>query len=234
MDNSYSIGDLMSMYYEEEFSEAELVELPEFSAGYKRKIQRSFGVFAKYRPKPVSEFITSRLKSPVGFRKRIILAIMIIVFMAVAVGSATVFVSGSFRGTEYISNTHIFSFDSGGSPETIEKEYRLSVVPDGYEMYEVVTSKISISVVYKNALDQYLVFEQTVKSRFQTHLTTRGRSVQDVDINGCNGIGVEYVSGDYTNSLVIWNSENYILELSGSLTKDEAVKLATINEILGF
>lgn len=102
---------------------------------------------------------------------------MVIVFMAIATGCIVVYITNSFRGTVYRDNTHLFAVDLNDCPDTIEKEYSLSVVPEGYKLYEVVSDEEIVYIVYRNADSEELIFIQTVKSKFNSHINTENNTI---------------------------------------------------------
>ena len=165
MNNSYTISDLFSMYYEKEFSETDDIELPDFSGKHKRKMNKIFQVFDRNRAMYCNTCSSSKIQRPLNIRKRILIAVMIVVFLAVATGCVIAFVTNSFRGTVYSDNTHLFAFNEERSPKIIERQYTLSILPERYELYRVVKAQTSISTEYRNADNQSLTFEQTVKCK---------------------------------------------------------------------
>ena len=44
MNKCYSIGDLMSMYYEREFAAVEQMPIPKLSSKHNRKMKKAFGI----------------------------------------------------------------------------------------------------------------------------------------------------------------------------------------------
>ena len=171
---------------------------------------------------------------PLSIRKQILIAAIIIVFLAFITGCVIAFISSSFRGTVYNDNTYLFAFDIGDSPTVIEEKYTLSIVPEGYELYDVSSGSINRFTTYKNISNQELVFEQTVKTEYNSHINTEGFIIQETFINGCDAVCIEYEKAGGINALVVWNSDEYILELYGNFTKEELVDLANSNEIIGF
>ncbi|MGN1304848.1 MAG: DUF4367 domain-containing protein [Oscillospiraceae bacterium] len=234
MSKSYSIGDLMAMYYENEFLAVEEVVLPQFSAKHNRKMKKVFDIFAKNIVSTHSQPMTTVSKRPLSIRKQILIAAIIIVSLAFITGCVIAFISNSFRGTVYYDNTYLFAFDVGDSPTVIEEEYILSIVPEGYQLYDSLTGNINSSKLYRNSLNKEFVFMQTVKSEYNSHINTEEFSIQEIDINGCNGVCIEYVSEVGIHSIVIWNSSEYILELYGDFAKETLIDLANSNEIIGF
>ena len=47
MNKCYSIGDLMSMYYEREFAAVEQMPIPKLSSKHNRKMKKAFRIFAE-------------------------------------------------------------------------------------------------------------------------------------------------------------------------------------------
>ena len=121
MSNSYTIGILFSMYYENEFSSVEDIELPDLSAKHKRKMKKAFRMFDRNKAMYCNAYSTSRIQRPLSVRKRILIAVMIVVFLAVATGCVVAFISNSFHGTVYSDNTKLFAFNYDRSPSTICK-----------------------------------------------------------------------------------------------------------------
>lgn len=234
MSNSYTIGDLFSMYYENEISSVEDIELPDFSAQHKRKMKKAFRIFDRNKAVYCNAYSTSKIQSPLSVRKRILIAVMIVLFLAVATGCIVAYISNSFHGTVYSDNTELFAFNNDHFPATIEKEYTLLVVPDGYELYKATKSEIHVSTVYKNSENDLLIFEQTVKDVYDSHINTEGYTIQQTSVGGCDAVCLEYNRHTGTESMVVWNNEDYILQLHGTFTKNELIELANNNENAGY
>lgn len=166
-------------------------------------------------------------------RKSVRLALIVLV-TALITGAVFAYYSRSFRGTVYSDNTHLFAVDVNDCPKTIEKEYALSVVPDGYELYEVVSDEEIVYIVYMNADGEELIFIQTVKAKFNSHINTENNTLHEHSINGCDAVSIEFDGGESLSSIVIWNNSKYILTLDGECPEDELISLAESNEMHGF
>ena len=234
MNKCYSIGDLMSMYYEREFAAVEQMPITKLSSKHNRKMIKAFRIFAENRMSINNQPMKTVTGRQISLRKRIILAVIIVVLLAFVTGSVIVFVSSGFRGTVYNDNTRIFAFDVGGSPSVIEEQFMLSVVPEGFELCEYEANDIYVYSLYKNSENQTLAFQQTVKSKFHPHINTEGYDLQETKINSCNAIYIEYINAYGVSSTVIWDNEDYILELFGNFDNNELRDLAISNEINGF
>ena len=239
MSKSYTMDELISGYFEKQFAEADEVPLPKFSFRHRLTMKRIFKLFEHNKAMsdinaedPCEKVLGHKQLS---FRKRLIIAVAIIVCLAVMTGFVIAFISGGFNGTVYQDNTHLFAIDTANCPSTIEKEYSLSVVPEGFEMYDVSATSTDITVMYCNPdTEQVLVFGQTVKSEFNPHINTEGYDLQETKVNSCNAIYIEYINAYGVSSTVIWDNEDYILELFGDFDNNELRDLAISNEINGF
>ena len=234
MNKNYSVGDLMAMYYENEFSAIEEIALPKFSARHNRKMKKAFDVFTKRQTSVYNQPVSTTAKRPLNIRKRILIAAIIIICLAVLKGCVIAFISNIFRGTVYNDNTYLFAFNIGDSPTVIEEEYTLSVVPEGYDLYKSSSSAIQQFAIYRNDDNKELIFKQTVKSEYNSHVNTEGYLIEEIDINNYDAICVEYERTTGISSAVIWNSDEYILELYGNFAKEELIYLANCNEIESF
>lgn len=116
MDKSYSMGELMSLYYEKEFAAVEEAALPEFSAKHKRKMRRIFSLFEKNNVQENNFDAMFTAKSPFILKKGLLLNIMIIVGIALLAGCANALISKGLSD----NYTSFFPFD----------------VPEGYLLYE--------------------------------------------------------------------------------------------------
>lgn len=232
MSNSYTIEELINGYYDQEFSRVSVEPIPKFFIKHRIKMKRAFNLYQK-KAKPLS-MVSSNEKIRMSLRKRVIIAVMVIVFMAIATGCIVVYITNSFRGTVYRDNTHLFAIDLNDCPDIIEKEYSLSVVPEGYKLCEVVSDRSSVSTLFKNSNGDELSFMQTVKAKFNSHINTENNPIKEENINGCEAIYVEFDTDEVISSTVIWNNNKYILMLDGVFTKDELINLAKSNEICGF
>ena len=119
MSNTYTIEELINGYYDQEFSRVSVEPVPKFSIKHRIKMKRAFNLYQK--------MVSSNEKIRMSLRKRVIIAVMVIVFMVIATGCIVVYITNSFRGTVYRDNTHLFAVDLNDCPDTIEKEYSLWV-----------------------------------------------------------------------------------------------------------
>lgn len=233
MSKGYTIDELISGYYEKQFSEAAEIAVPKFSLRHKMNMNKIFKLFSQNTRKTASNTF-EKCNKPHSIKKRLMIAAIIIICLVMMTGFVLLFIAKGFVGDVYHNNTHIFAVDVSDCPSTIEKVYKLSVVPEGYELYISENEGTSIYNLYKDASGRNIVFEQTVKSEFDSHINTEGYTLQETDVNGCNAVYIEYDNEAGISSAVIWDNGDYILELSGEFNKEDMKNLAIINEINGF
>lgn len=234
MNKTYSISDMISLYYEREFDATDETVLPQFSAKHNKKIRKAFEIFASNNPHSTKIHKFEKTKRPLNFRQRIVIAVAIIAFMAIATGCVIAFFSNSFRGTVHTDNTYLFAVNADDCPSTIEKVYTLSVVPEGYELFKTDNLGTSVTSVYINTYGNSLVFEQYIKEYFNPHINTEGYALHETYINGCNAVCIEYNRESGIDSLLIWENKDYIISIEGNFNKNQLIDLAKNNEICGF
>ena len=234
MNKTYSISDMISLYYEREFAATDETVLPQFSVKHNKKIRKAFEIFARNNPHSTKIHKFEKTKRPLNFRQRIVIVVAIIAFMAIATGCVIAFFSNSFRGTVHTDNTYLFAVNADDCPGTIEKVYTLSVVPEGYELSETTTTFDSVMTIYTNDCGNQLIFNQMIKELYNGHVNTEGYTLEEISINDCNAVCIERKVEAGVSTLVIWDNKDYILELMGNFTKNEMVDLAISNENCGF
>ena len=138
------------------------------------------------------------------------------------------FVSNSFRGKVNNDNTELFVINTENCPSTIEDIYYLSDLSDNFEVLSTNSTPFSEYISYQNkATGQTFSFNQWVKAVFgSSHYNTEGQDFEEININGHYGVCLYFDLQSYIYAGVVWDSEDYILELSGDLTKKELIDLA--------
>ena len=176
--------------------------------------------------------LTNIYKPHTNLKQRLIIVTVIVILMTLLVGWVVVFVSGNFSGTVYSDKTHFTITDPEGSPQTIEYKYALASVPEGFEMTKTDLSPIHVYTLYtNNSTKQTITLRQWVKSSFERNYNTENHEVEDVIINGCLGFCIDFSDEKHNSSLVVWDNGDYIMEVLGSLAKDDIMSLSKIDKI---
>lgn len=237
--NEFTYEELINAYFDKELTVPIISEyVPSFK--HRRKMKKIFNAFqkiytAKSRKNQDSYVYSSRRMS---FTRRVQLFLLVVLCAVLIAGCGIAIInyfSNGFSGKVYDDNTWITAEDIESSPQTIEREYTLSTVPDGFEISEKATNSAETHILYKNSKsNDVLIFNQCVKRSYEIHLNTEHNQIEEIDICGFGGIGIDFGGAGKNRSIVIWNSSDYILELQGNFTKSELIDLAIINEKSGF
>lgn len=183
------------------------------------------------RETPIIERRTRRY----SIKQRILIAMLIIILMAFLVGCVNAivkFVSERFKGTVYEDNTQLFAVDLENCPQTIEYQYALADIPEGFEMIETIPSPTNVYTLYSNELTgQVITLKQWVKTHFSFHYNTEKRTFEENEINGITVLFIDLSSNNRNNSVLIWDNEDYIIEISADLDKSSALNLLNIAKL---
>lgn len=170
-----------------------------------------------------------------SINQRILIASLIIVLMTLLAGcvSAVVkFISEHFNGTVYEDNTQLVVADLENCPQTIEYQYVLTSVPDGFELIKTVLSPSKICTIYLNSsTGQVITLNQWVKTHFSPHYNTENNAFEEIEINETMGLFIDLSSDKLNNSVLIWDNEDYIIEISADLDKNSALDLSNITKL---
>lgn len=231
MNECFTIEELISGYYDREFSPCERSAKPIFSHKHKRKMNEIFAIKPETNVKTSSER-KNEYRKPLSIKTRIIIAAVIVIFMAFLVGGVNAFVSGNLNATVYDDNIHLVVTIRDDCPKIIEEFYSLSVLPEGYVRKTIHTGKRHASIEYVNSDNKVIVLSQFAKSAFNIHIGAEKSSVEKTKINGFDALSVEVVRKNSMRkySHIVWDSDDYIFVLSGELPREEIVNLAVENE----
>lgn len=234
MTESYTLEELISGYFDNEFANIEEVA-PRFSIKHKIAMRKIFRKFADNAyNKSSSNQIVYVPSKPRSIRKRLIIVAIIIIGMAILTGFVIMFISNGFKGKVYHDNTHLLAVNTEGCPTTIEKEYELSVLPEGYSLFKTEKGHTFIQKIYENSNGDRIFFTQYTKIDFNLHIDNDGVELQETNINGCNALFMDTNVKGQNDTVIIWDNEEYVLKILSNIDKNDLIKLAKSNEIAGF
>lgn len=209
----YNLKEIMCEVYRQDFAEFDNPPKHHFSRRSRKKLN---GILY---PKSLQPAENTRRIAP---SKRIIIALLIIILMAVGITAGAV-ISRGFTRKEHRDNTELFAVNAENTPKTIESVYYLPEIPEEYELYEVVSDNRSVFTSYMNYnTNRGMVLFQAVKEGYRDHFDNEHQTFEEVDVNGHYGLYL----GDCDRGLIIWDNGNYVLELSGDFNKDTLLDLA--------
>lgn len=230
------LDEVLTEYYEDEFSKCSDAAEYKFSLKHRLAMKKIFKIYERnteyLRPKPSLKPMSTR---KVRLTPRSALILVLIIFLGVLVGcTAAYFVSQGFSGYVHSDNTEIFPIDTGNCPTVIEEKYYLSELPEGFEIADADSTPYYEYVYYENkSTGQMISFHQEVKPDYDpVHLNTENHKAEEVNINGHNGLCIDFTKGERIHSSVIWDNGDYILDLSADLPKNKLLDLAKSAKVL--
>lgn len=209
----------------EEFAEYEASEEHKFSIRHRRKIKKLFREHERKHASSISA------KATTYSRKRI--AVIVIIAVAFVLSCVTVgaWVTGGFKNIKKSDHTEIFNIDYANAPQTIEYLYYISALPDEYKLTASdVNIDISANFDYETDDGRNLSFNQIVKSAYKSYIDTENYKIEEIIIDNKDGIFVAFES----ESLLVWDNSDYVLEIYGTFTKEEMLDLAKSTKIKDF
>lgn len=175
------------------------------------------------------------IRRPLTFRRlgKRLTVVLIVIFLAVLTGCAVaVFISKSFHGVVYKDNTHLFAVDIENSPAKIEYKYALASIPEGFEMTETDATPFDCYTRYKNKqTGQGITLRQWVKAKFDPHYNTEHHQLEDITVNGREGMCIDFSGEAFSHTVVVWDNGDYIIEISADLDKVDTINLSKINKL---
>ncbi len=233
--NESDFKDILSEICEEEI--AELNKFPPFKPSLRHRFAMK-RIFASFEKKThLTTYNPPKTLSPQS--KHLHLSIRLIILFAVIAcavlltGFMIVYISKNFHGTVYNDNTQLFAVNTENCPTTIEYEYCLPTLPDGFEMVEHDSLSFDVYIKYKNNLSgQIITLSQCTKNNFSPLYNTEHHNFEEVEINGHDGLYIDLSNNDHLNSIVIWDNDDYVLQLSGELDKNTLLVLAKSVKVL--
>lgn len=232
--NENDFKEILAEICDEEI--AELNKIPPFKPSLRHRLamKRIFAAFEKNlrKAETVPEPILTMQNTHKSLSTRLMIIIAAIVCAALLTGAVTVYFSKSFHGTVFPDNTQLFAVDTENCLTTIEYRYYLPKLPEGFELVEYSPTRTDVYSRYENELlGQDIRISQYTKDSFFPHYNTEYHDFEEIEINGHNGLCLDFSDSEHYSSLIVWDNEDYILEISGDISKNDAIILAKSTEI---
>lgn len=111
-------------------------------------------------------------------------------------------------------------------PETIEEEYYITELPEGFNQTQSGSTSTSLSAYYKDDYGNFILFTQITKSSYETFYDNH---IYDSKITFNNQ---EYLIIESDNNMtLIWDNNHYILEISSNLDKEVLLDLCNSTKV---
>ena len=204
---------------EKEFAEFETGEEHVFSLRHRRKMDK---LFKKYCSPPKTDTI---IKMPV--RKRIIIAICVIILATILCVGVVAIATNGFKFDKKEDHTETLTINWENSPKAIDDVYYLTAIPEKYELIESNINTATAEFIYKSDNGDFLVMRQMAKKGYYAYYNTEGYKLEETRVGDLNGFFIDYEN----ELLLVWDNEDYIIQISGNFTKEEMIDLAKSAEI---
>ena len=209
-----AIEDVFNERFEQEMQEFKSTPPHVFSEKHNKKMAK----LIKRQRKPYFKLICTT-------GRRVACIIVAIVAIAASTLSVKAVREAFFNFITKIFSDHtVVTVDSGtdaGYPETIEEEYYISDLPEGFERVDY--SKIDTSVVsfYFNN-DDYIVFSQYTKEYYKTNYDNEQASIEKEFYSSNQSY---LIIESEVDTVCIWDNGSYILSIRSNLDKDIIIKM---------
>lgn len=152
-------------------------------------------------------------------------ALIVIILAALTVTAAAVTIT--FLRKEHEDNTQLFAANIEGAPTVLEVFYELTALPIEYECtIDNLMSVHRVCIFTHKETEQTVVFRQTVKSEFYRHYNTEGYEFEEISVNNHDGLYINYGYDNVESGLLVWDNDDYILQIEGEFSKEELIHLA--------
>ncbi len=184
-----------------------------FSRRHEKKMQKLF----KRQRKPYFKFICT------ASRRAACIAAAIVIVSASAMSVKAVRKTFFDFVTSVFSDHQVISADTGsndGYPDTIEEEYRISKLPQGFKQQYYNKTDTRVDIPYYSTSSRIL-FTQSTKDSFRITFTDEAKTEECVDTDGQK---YQVVITEY-ETVYIWDNGRYVFMVSGDLDKDKMLDL---------
>ena len=208
--------------YETEFDKYKTGKKHFFSFRHRRMMRK---LFKELDAKPKSEAVTEEYTYKAKKRRPALLVIAIIfsVLLSIAASAVAIYSFGFKKQTDH---TIVFSENIENAPTTIDYVYVIESLPEGFKESRKVVGEIFSNITYQKE-ENTLAIAQWIKKDYMCNYNTEEYDIEQIDVNGHEGF---YITIE-NKTILVWDNGDYILELCGTLDKNEMLDLAKRTKI---
>lgn len=208
------LAEVFDTVYLREFSEFDSAPRHFFSLRHRRKMKKIL------YPNTVYDGAAKR-RAPL--KKRLLIALLVIILSLIGIVAGAQ-ISKSFAFEDIGGNTYLFAVNDKNAPSEIVTPYRLPTVPDGFELLYDEPDPYNVLVSYFDfTAERSLFLFQSVKNGFSIEYDEERFYFEETKINGRPAYFLCFYDGGGT---IVWDNEDYILEVGGDFSKDELIAFA--------
>lgn len=219
-----------------EYADIESTPDHKFSLKHRLAMKRIFARYEKNVHKLRANMTSSMTqivenKPRYSLSQQLFFAMIVIILASLLVGWVAVYVSEKFHGTVYQDNTQLTAAENDNSPTAIKYKYTLASIPDGFEITDTYSSPMCVYTLYTNRqTQQEITLRQWVKSKFSPHYNTENYNFEEITINGKSGLYIDFSNGTYCQTMLVWDNDDYIIEIVVDFDKESAINLSKIDK----
>ena len=218
--NEYNLSDILEEVHRREFAVFDNSPQHDFSYRHRRAMKKILSVKSERR---------GIRCLPPSKRIALIAVLIFLTLFTVTVGAAAI---NGFIRKEHRNNTQLFAANAENSPSIIEYEYYLPVIPDGYKLHTRNATPYSVCIIYMNSQDCTLTLKQEVKNGYNHHFDRERTHFEKVNINGHYGLYLDFGNDNSNDGILVWDNDDYVLEIDGVFAKNELINLAKSAKVL--
>ena len=224
--NDYSIlKNALGEVFEKELDSfaKEAYSLPDhvFSEKFNKKMDR----LIKRRSRSYYKFINTAGKRAACIAAVIIIASLSLLTVRAVRETVYRFLVGIFGDHTEVA----VESDMGDHPKTIETEYYLDGLPEGFELVEhSYANRRNFSMFVKG--DEFVIFEQHTADQYQFVFDNEHSEYYEVPVDEDIIFFIRYDMKDNSYS-VIWENEEYVFKVHSNIDKNEVIELCKSTKI---
>lgn len=184
--NEITLDEVLVAAHDTEFAQYDNSPEHSFSHRHIRAMKRIFRIYER-NVSLLNNVVNKDKKqeSHIRWNRKSLTVVLVLILLAILAGCAVIiYTLGGFITKSHSDNTELFPIDYENSPTTIENEYYLSELPEGFELIGTGRSDYSVYHYFKNEESgQTISFYQWVKTDYTGHANTELGKLEEVKIN---------------------------------------------------
>lgn len=198
-----------------DFSEETIIQHT-FSKKFERKMARLI--------RRQKSFYFPMIRTPL--RRTVTIMVTVIIILSTTVISVSALREAFIRFITEIFDTHteVQTIQDDTAPESFEDIYVITNIPDGFEIVfqnNNIDETPVLITEYQNE-QEYIIFSQYIKSRYDVNVNTEGYDMERMDINYNEGFKINMIDNLY----IAWDNGDYIFEIVGNVGESVLIDMA--------
>lgn len=204
--------------YDERFNEQMSSLNDSEQHAFSKKHEKKMAKLIKRQRKPYFNLICT------AGRRAACIIVAIVIFSASALSVKAIREAVFKFITNIFSNHNVVEIENDSDtsyPETIQEEYYISDLPEGFVQSQVDKTDNTLFIVYSYG-ESRIIFEQHTLSTFKLNIDNEHNTFEEyTDPDGT----VYKIATSKDNTVIMWSNKEYVFIIDSNLNKEEALKL---------